>query len=68
MESFEKWFQHKFGLKIDEYEYLVKKAQNEKLENLNNGDKDIDPDEQAYFNAKKKVLTIHKAKKTEKKK
>jgi hypothetical protein len=28
---------------------------------------DIDPEEQAYFNAKKKITTIHKAKKNEKK-
>jgi len=28
----------------------------------------VDPDEQAYFNAKKKVQSIHKAKKMEKKK
>jgi hypothetical protein len=30
--------------------------------------KEIDPDEQAYFNAKKKVQIIHKAKKVDKKK
>ena len=46
-------FQNKYGLSYDDVD-------------LNN--RQVDPDEQAYFNAKKKVQSIHKAKKMEKKK
>ena len=46
----------------------MNKNRYEKNDQLLEDQKDIDPDEQAYFNAKKKVLTIHQAKKTEKKK
>ena len=66
VDSFENWFYRKYHIKVEEHELRLAKAKygvnvNEEQEKV------IDPGEVAYANAKKKVQSIHKAKRLEKK-
>jgi kinesin family protein 6/9 len=68
VDSFENWFYRKYRIKVEEHELRLAKAKygvnvNEEQEK----EKVIDPGEVAYANAKKKVQSIHKAKRLEKK-
>ena len=68
VDSFENWFYRKYHIKVEEHELRLAKAKygvnvNEEQEQ----EKVIDPGEVAYANAKKKVQSIHKAKRMEKK-
>jgi hypothetical protein len=65
VEGFENWFQIKYKIKIDELDLFMNRNKykikdEELMGNI------IDPEEIAYHNAKKKIQTIHKAKKMEK--
>ena len=68
VDSFENWFYRKYHIKIEEHELRLAKAKygvNFKDEEVK--EKVNEPDEQAYLNAKKKIQSIHIAKKMEKK-
>ena len=67
VENFENWFLQKYGIKIEEHELRLAKAKyGVNVEDEKEQEKPYDPDEEAYMNAKKKVQSIHKAKKNEK--
>ena len=68
VDSFENWFYKKYHIRVEEHELRLAKAKygvsaKEEIakEKIN------DPEEEAYNNAKKKIQTIHRAKKMEKK-
>ena len=68
VDSFENWFFKKYHIRVEEHELRLAKAKygvsaKEEIakEKIN------DPEEEAYNNAKKKIQTIHRAKKMEKK-
>ena len=68
VDSFENWFFKKYHIRVEEHELRLAKAKygvNSKEEITK--EKISDPEEEAYNNAKKKIQTIHKAKKMEKK-
>lgn len=68
VDSFENWFYRKYHIKLEEHELRLAKAKygvNFKDEEIK--EKVNEPDEQAYLNAKKKIQSIHNAKKMEKK-
>lgn len=79
VDNFETWFFKRYGIKLEDHELRMSKViitfyyihnfkskygivENENLL------MQVDPEEQAYFKAKKKVQTLHKAKKLDKKK
>ena len=65
---FENWFLNKYHIRLDEHELRLAKAKyGVQVQDENNNNKVNDPEEEAYKNAKKKIQTIHKAKKAEKK-
>ena len=68
VDSFENWFFKKYHIRVEEHELRLAKAKygvNAKEEIMK--EKISDPEEEAYNNAKKKIQTIHRAKKMEKK-
>ena len=68
VDSFENWFYKKYHIRVEEHELRLAKAKygvNEKEEIAK--EKISDPEEEAYNNAKKKIQSIHKAKRMEKK-
>ena len=68
VDSFENWFYKKYHIRVEEHELRLAKAKygvNAKEEIAK--EKISDPEEEAYNNAKKKIQTIHKAKRMEKK-
>lgn len=68
VDSFENWFYRKYHIRVEEHELRLAKAKygvNAKEETLK--EKVNDPEEEAYNNAKKKIQSIHKAKRMEKK-
>ena len=68
VDSFENWFYKKYHIRVEEHELRLAKAKygvNSREEITK--EKISDPEEEAYNNAKKKIQTIHKAKKMEKK-
>jgi len=67
LENFESWFYKKYGLRIEDYELKVNKGKfgfKHEIEEVN--EKIIDIEEMAYFNAKKKVASISRARRLEK--
>ena len=68
VDNFENWFLNKYHIRLDEHELRLAKAKyGVQVQDENNNNKVNDPEEEAYKNAKKKIQTIHKAKKAEKK-
>ena len=68
VDSFENWFYKKYHIRVEEHELRLAKAKygvNAKEETTK--EKINDPEEEAYNNAKKKIQSIHKAKRMEKK-
>ena len=68
VDSFENWFYKKYHIRVEEHELRLAKAKygvNAKEEIAK--EKINDPEEEAYNNAKKKIQSIHKAKRMEKK-
>ena len=68
VDSFENWFFKKYHIRVEEHELRLAKAKygvSSKEEMTK--EKISDPEEEAYNNAKKKIQTIHRAKKMEKK-
>ena len=68
VDSFENWFYKKYHIRVEEHELILAKAKygvNAKEETMK--EKINDPEEEAYNNAKKKIQSIHKAKRMEKK-
>ena len=68
VDSFENWFFKKYHIRVEEHELRLAKAKygvNAKEETAK--EKISDPEEEAYNNAKKKIQSIHKAKRMEKK-
>ena len=67
VDNFENWFLKKYHIRLDEHELRLAKAKYgvQVQDNIEN-EKINDPEEEAYNNAKKKIQTIHKAKKAEK--
>ena len=68
VDSFETWFFKKYHIRVEEHELRLAKAKygvNAKEETAK--EKISDPEEEAYNNAKKKIQSIHKAKRMEKK-
>lgn len=68
VDSFEAWFLKKYKIRIEEHELRIAKAKygvNISEEAVK--EKAINPDEEAYSNAKKKIQSIRNAKKQEKK-
>ena len=68
VDSFENWFYKKYHIRVEEHELRLAKAKygvNAKEETMK--EKINDPEEEAYNNAKRKIQSIHKAKKMEKK-
>ena len=68
VDSFENWFYRKYHIRVEEHELRLAKAKygvNAKEETMK--EKIHDPEEEAYNNAKKKIQSIHKAKRMEKK-
>ena len=68
VDSFENWFYKKYHIRVEEHELRLAKAKygvSAKEEIAK--EKISDPEEEAYNNAKKKIQTIHRAKKMEKK-
>lgn len=67
VENFENWFLKKYGIRVEEHELRLSKAKyGINAEDEKEKEKVYDPDEEAYNNAKKKVQSIHRAKKIEK--
>ena len=69
VDSFENWFYKKYHIRVEEHELRLAKAKygvNSREEITK--EKISDPEEEAYNNAKKKIQSIHRAKKMEKKK
>ena len=68
VDSFENWFYRKYHIRVEEHELRLAKAKygvNAKEETQK--EKINDPEEEAYNNAKRKIQSIHKAKRMEKK-
>ena len=68
VDSFENWFYKKYHIRVEEHELRLAKAKygvNAKEETMK--EKINDPEEEAYNNAKRKIQSIHKAKRMEKK-
>ena len=68
VDSFENWFFRKYHIRVEEHELRLAKAKygvNAKEETMK--EKIHDPEEEAYNNAKKKIQSIHRAKRLEKK-
>ena len=68
VDSFENWFYKKYHIRVEEHELRLAKAKygvSAKEEIAK--EKISDPEEEAYNNAKKKIQTLHRAKKMEKK-
>ena len=68
VDSFENWFFKKYHIRVEEHELRLAKAKygvSAKEEIMK--EKISDPEEEAYNNAKKKIQTIHRSKKMEKK-
>ena len=68
VDSFENWFYKKYHIRVEEHELRLAKAKygvNAKEEIAK--EKISDPEEEAYNNAKKKIQSIHKAKRMDKK-
>ena len=68
VDSFENWFYKKYHIRVEEHELRLAKAKygiNAKEEATK--EKIDDPEEEAYNNARKKIQSIHKAKRMEKK-
>ena len=68
VDSFEMWFYKKYHIRVEEHELRLAKAKygvNSKEEEVK--EKIHDPEEEAYNNAKKKIQSIHRAKRLEKK-
>ena len=68
VDSFENWFYKKYHIRVEEHELRLAKAKygiNAKEEVTK--EKIDDPEEEAYNNARKKIQSIHKAKRMEKK-
>ena len=68
VDSFENWFFRKYHIRVEEHELRLAKAKygvNAKEETMK--EKINDPEEEAYNNAKKKIQSIHRAKRLEKK-
>ena len=68
VDSFENWFFKKYHIRVEEHELRLAKAKygvSAKEEIAK--EKISDPEEEAYNNAKKKIQSIHRAKKMEKK-
>ena len=68
VDSFENWFFKKYHIRVEEHELRLAKAKygvNSREEITK--EKISDPEEEAYNNAKKKIQSIHRAKKMEKK-
>jgi kinesin family protein 6/9 len=68
VDSFEMWFYKKYHIRVEEHELRLAKAKygvNSKEEEVK--EKIHDPEEEAYNNARKKIQSIHKAKRMEKK-
>ena len=68
VDNFENWFFKKYHIRVEEHELKLAKAKygvSAKEEIAK--EKISDPEEEAYNNAKKKIQTIHRAKKMEKK-
>ena len=68
VDSFEMWFFKKYHIRVEEHELRLAKAKygiNAKEEEVK--EKIHDPEEEAYNNARKKIQSIHKAKRMEKK-
>jgi kinesin family protein 6/9 len=68
VDSFEMWFFKKYHIRVEEHELRLAKAKygvNAKEEEVK--EKIHDPEEEAYNNARKKIQSIHKAKRLEKK-
>ena len=62
------WFYKKYHIRVEEHELRLAKAKygvNSKEEEVK--EKIHDPEEEAYNNAKKKIQSIHRAKRLEKK-
>ena len=67
VEDFENWFANRYGIKLEDYELKKQKGKfgiKHEIDGENEVLKDIE--EQAYFNAKKKVASINKARRNEK--
>ena len=68
VDSFENWFYKKYHIRVEEHELRLAKAKygvNSREEITK--EKISDPEEEAYNNAKKKIQSIHRDKKMEKK-
>ena len=68
VDSFENWFYKKYHIRVEEHELRLAKAKYgvSSKEEITK-EKISDPEEEAYNNAKKKIQSIHRAKKMEKK-
>ena len=68
VDSFENWFFKKYHIRVEEHELRLAKAKyGVSAKEEMTKEKIFDPEEEAYNNAKKKIQTIHRAKKMEKK-
>ena len=68
VDSFENWFFKKYHIRVEEHELRLAKAKyGVSAKEEVTKEKINDPEEEAYNNAKKKIQTIHRAKKLEKK-
>ena len=68
VESFEKWFFEKYNVGLEEHELRLAKAKyGINVEDEKEKEKIYNPDEEAYMNAKRKIQTIKRAKRNEKK-
>ena len=68
VDSFENWFFKKYHIRVEEHELRLAKAKyGVSAKEEITKEKISDPEEEAYNNAKKKIQSIHRAKKMEKK-
>ena len=68
VDNFENWFFKKYHIRVEEHELRLAKAKyGVSAKEEITKEKISDPEEEAYNNAKKKIQTIHRAKKMEKK-
>ena len=68
VDSFENWFFKKYHIRVEEHELRLAKAKyGVSAKEEVTKEKINDPEEEAYNNAKKKIQSIHKAKRMEKK-
>jgi len=67
VDSFENWFYRKYHIKVEEHELRLAKAKyGVNIHEEVPQEKFNDPEEEAFNNAKKKIQTIHRAKRMEK--